>query len=360
MDIETKMEVMKGFAQEIITVDDLRSLFETNNHPIAYDGFEPSGMVPIHSGLYRAKTINKMLGIGIRFNLYVADYFAFINNKMGGNLEHIRDVGNYFVEAWKGAGIDISKINVIWAKDLMDDFSYWDRFIKVGRAFSLDRAKRAITIMGRKEGDSLDAAQLFYPAMQVTDVFQMDIDICQLGLDQRKASILAREVAQKYKWKVPVVVSHPYILGLKGKPQELKTQDEAELMQYKMSKSDPKSSILIHDTYEEIKEKVGHAYCPEKVIDGNPMFNYLELIILDDFSKPITIDRPQKFGGAIEAKDYEELKRMYKEGKIHPVDLKAFVADELERMIKPVREHFEKDKRAKELYERVKGYSITR
>ena len=360
MDIETKMEVMRGFAQEIITADDLRGLFETNNHPIAYDGFEPSGIVPIHSGLYRAKTINKMLGIGIRFNLYIADYFAFINNKMGGNLEHIRDVGNYFVEAWKGAGIDTGKINIIWAKDLMDDFSYWDRFIKVGRAFSLDRAKRAITIMGRKEGDSLDAAQLFYPAMQVTDVFQMDVDICQLGLDQRKASILAREVAQKYKWKVPVVVSHPYILGLKGKPQDLKTQDEAELMQYKMSKSDPKSSILVHDTYEEIKEKVSHAYCPEKVIEGNPMFNYLELIILDDFSRPITIERPQKFGGPIEAKNYEELKRMYKEGKIHPMDLKGFVADELERMIRPVREHFEKDKRAKELYEKVKGYSITR
>ena len=40
-------------------------------------------------------------------------------------------------------------------------------------------------------------------------------------------------------------------------------------------------------------------YIPEKVIEGNPMFNYLELIILDDFSKPITIERPQKFGGAI-------------------------------------------------------------
>lgn len=360
MDIEAKMEVIKGFAQEIITADDLRNLFDTNNHPLAYDGFEPSGIAPIHSGLYRAKTVNKMLGIGIKFNLYVADYFAFINNKMGGNIEQIRDVGNYFVEVWKGAGIDIGKINVIWAKDLMNDFSYWDRFIKVGRAFSLDRAKRAITIMGRKEGESLDASQLFYPAMQVTDVFQMDIDICQLGLDQRKASILAREVAQKYKWKVPVVVSHPYILGLKGSPQDLKTRDESELMQYKMSKSDPKSSILVHDTYEEIKEKVGRAYCPERVIDGNPMFNYLELLILDDLSKPITIDRPQRFGGPIEAKDYGELKHMYKEGRMHPMDLKAFVAEELERMVKPVREHFEKDKRAKELYEKVKSYRITR
>lgn len=360
MDVETKISTIKSFAQEIITEEELKHLFETNEHPLAYDGFEPSGLAPIHFGLLRAKTIKKMLGIGIKFNLYIADYFAFINKKMGGDIDQIREVGKYFVEVWKGAGIDTNKINIIWAKDLMNDFSYWERFLEVGRGFSLDRAKRAVTIMGRKEGDTLDAAQIFYPAMQVTDIFQMDVDICQLGMDQRKANILAREVAQKYKWKVPVVVSHPYVLGLKGAPAGLKGKDEAELMDFKMSKSDPKSSIFVHDTHAEIKEKINSAYCPEKVVDGNPMFSYLELIILDDRSKPISIDRPQKFGGMIEAKNYNELISLYKSGRIHPADLKSYVADELEVLIKPVREHFEKDKHAKELYETVKKYKITR
>lgn len=360
MDVETKIDVIKGFAQEIVTEEELRSVFETNDHPLAYDGFEPSGIAPIHFGLLRAKNIKTILSTGTRFNLYLADYFAFINNKMGGNLGHIRDVGRYFVEVWEAAGIDTHRINIIWAKDLMNDFSYWDRFIKVGRAFSLERARRAITIMGRKEGEALDTAQIFYPAMQVTDIFQMDIDICQLSMDQRKANILAREVAQKYKWKVPVMVSHPYVLGLKGAPPNLKDMTEAELMPYKMSKSDPKSSILVHDSYAEIKEKVNSAYCPERIIEGNPMFNYLDLIILDDKSKPITISRPQKFGGPIEAKDYKDLESLYKNGKIHPIDIKGFVADELEKQIKPIREHFEKDKAARELYEKVKGYKITR
>lgn len=360
MDVETKISVMKSFSAEIITQDELKQLFETNDHPLAYDGFEPSGLAPIHFGLLRAKTIKKMLGIGVKFNLYVADYFAFINKKMGGDLEEIRTVGKYFVEVWKAAGIDTNKINIIWAKDLMDDFSYWDRFMKVGKAFSLDRAKRAITIMGRAEGDALDTSQIFYPPMQVTDIFQMDVDICQLGIDQRKANILAREVAQKYKWKVPVVVSHPYLLGLKGAPQGLNEKDEAELMAYKMSKSDPKSAIYVHDTCEEIKAKVNSAYCPEKIIEGNPMFSYLEMIILDDKSKPITIDRPQKFGGPIESKDYNELVKLYESGKIHPTDLKAHVATELDKLIKPVREHFENNAHAKELYETVKNYKITR
>ena len=42
------------------------------------------------------------------------------------------------------------------------------------------------------------------------------------------------------------------------------------------------------------------------------------------------------------------------------MDLKNFVAEKLEEQIKPVREHFEKNKSARELYETVKKFAITR
>lgn len=360
MDVETKMGVMRDFAQEIVTEDDLKNIFETNAHPIAYDGFEPSGIAPIHFGLLRARNLKKMLGAGIKFKLYLADYFGMINNKLGGDLEHIQTAGRYFVEVWKGCGIDTSKVEIIWASELMDTIKYWDQFMRVGMATTLDRVKRAITVMGRKEGESVSAAQLYYPAMQVTDIFQMDVDICQLGIDQRRANILAREIADKYKWKKPAAVHHPIVLGLKGVPQGFKSAEKDALFEFKMSKSDPTSAIYMHDTEEEIKKKINSAYCPEKVVEGNPLFNYLELILLEDKTKPITIDRPQKFGGPIEAKDFADLTSLFSAGKIHPVDLKAFVAAELEKQIRPVREHFEKDKKAKELYEKVKSYKITR
>ena len=47
-------------------------------------------------------------------------------------------------------------------------------------------------------------------------------------------------------------------------------------MEYKMSKSNPKSAIYMHDSAEEIKSKINGAYCPEKIVDGNPLFNYLK------------------------------------------------------------------------------------
>jgi len=303
--------------------------------------------------------LKKLLSIGIKFKLYIADYFAYLNDKMGGNIENIRTVGKYFIEVWKAAGLDTSKVEIIWNKDLISDPSYWERVMKISKVIPLDRAKRAITIMGRKEGSNVSVGQIFYAIMQVTDAFQMDIDICQMAIDQRKANMLVREVAKKLGWKVPVIVSHPLLISLRGMPPDLKTSDESVLMEYKMSKSDPKNAIFIHDTYEEIKEKINKAYCPPKIIEGNPLIQYLDKMIIDDKTAPITIERPQKFGGNIELNDFNELLAFYKEGKIHPVDLKEFVAKSLENEIKPLREHFEKDREARELYEKVKTLTLS-
>jgi len=45
---------------------------------------------------------------------------------------------------------------------------------------------------GRVAGDLEEGAQIFYQAIQVADIFYMGVDICQLGLDQRRAIIPAR------------------------------------------------------------------------------------------------------------------------------------------------------------------------
>jgi tyrosyl-tRNA synthetase len=360
MDVETKIGVLKSFAEEILTEEELKLIFEGNNHPVAYDGFEPSGIAPIHFGLLRAQNVKKMLGIGIKVKLYLADYFAFVNNKLDGDLQKIRTAGEYFVEVWKACGIDPKKVEIIWSKELMDSLGYWDRFMHIGKVTTIDRVKRAITVMGRKEGESISAAQLFYPIMQATDIFQMDVDICQLGIDQRRANILAREASERYKWKKPAAVHHPLILGLQGIPAGKEVHDKESLIEYKMSKSNPKSAIYMHDSYAEIKEKINSAYCPERMVEGNPVLNYVDLVILEDPKERIAIERSPKFGGMLEADGYKGLVDLYSSGKLHPLDLKRFVAEKLEEKIKPVREHFEKDKHAKTLYETVKAYRITR
>jgi len=357
MDTETKVDLIKSFAEEIITEDELRKLFETNSRPIAYDGFEPSGKIHIAQGILRAINVNKMTKAGCKFKMLVADWHAWANNKVGGDLEKIQIVGKYFIELWKQTGMDTRNVEFVWASDYINDNNYLKTLMQIARNSTVNRILRCSQIMGRSESDNLQASQVFYPVMQCADIFQLKVDICQLGMDQRKVNVLAREIGPKIGFYAPVAVHHHMLMGLGEPPKVDGTTEKAIAM--KMSKSNPDSAIFMQDSEEEIKRKISKAYCPAKIVEDNPILEYCNYIIFEKVNK-LKIERDKKFGGDLVVKDYKELAKIYSKGEVHPTDLKNSVAKELNDLIKPVREHFEKNKKAKELYETVKKFDITR
>jgi len=131
MDTQTRLALVKGIGEEIVTEGELYDLLATKDHPIAYDGFEPSGLAGIHFGVYRALLLRDLLKAGIHFKLWLADWFGWINNKMGGDLEAIHKVGEYFIEVWKAAGIGGKDVEFLWASEHMD--SEYSTFIKSSR-----------------------------------------------------------------------------------------------------------------------------------------------------------------------------------------------------------------------------------
>jgi tyrosyl-tRNA synthetase len=362
LDLETRLSHIRRVGEEIITERELRTLLETNGHPTAYDGFEPSGLAHLPFGVLRPILLQDMMNAGVRMKLWIADWFAWVNNKMGGDLAKIQEVGKYFVEVWRAAGVDMSKVEIKWTSEAARDPDYWKRVVTVAQASTLARTQRALTIMGRTTKDLIQTAQLFYPMMQVADIFWLDVDICQLGLDQRRANILAREVAEKMHWKKPVAVHHHMLIGLQGRKEaEGYDEDSAVDMEIasKMSKSRPETSIFVHDGREAIAEKLNSAYCPPGVVEGNALMEYSRYIIFRR-QKSLVIERPAKYGGNAEFFDYQELEGAFRERKLHPADLKHGVADALDRIISPVREHFERDPSARRLYLSVKEAEKTR
>ncbi|MDG7013415.1 MAG: tyrosine--tRNA ligase [Nitrososphaerota archaeon] len=362
MDLESRIELVKGVGEEVITEEELRALLQTNEHPTAYDGFEPSGLAHLPFGVLRPILVEDMLKAGVRMKLWIADWFAWVNNKMGGDLDRIQDVGRYFVEVWKAAGVDMSKVDVLWTSDAVKNEEYWKKVITVAQNFTLARAQRALTIAGRTSKEAVQAAQLLYPMMQVADIFWLDVDICQLGLDQRRADILAREVAEKLRWKKPVAVHHHMLIGLQGKKEPEGFDENGALdseIASKMSKSKPESSIYVHDGSEAITRKLNSAYCPPRVAAGNALMDYSKYIVFKKL-KALRIERPDKYGGTVEFATYQELERAYLSGKLHPADLKKGVAVALDAIIAPIRDHFETDPAARRLYESVKAAETTR
>jgi len=373
MNISDRLNLIKQVGEEIIQEDELKKLLESGEDLVAYDGFEPSGQIHIAQGILRAINVNKMTKAGVKFKMWVADWHAMANNKMGGDLEKIKIVGKYFIEVWRACGMDLSKVEFLWASDMAKNPDYWKLVVQVGKSNALKRFVRTAEMMGREESlEKLTGAHIIYSCMQVADIFMLNAKITQLGMDQRKVNMLAREVGPMLGYWKPVVVSHHMLMGLNApKTLEIRvgmvaTPEEKikRVMDLKMSKSNPDSAIFMTDTTEDIKRKINKAYCLEGDIKENPVLEYFKYIIFESFEKlkinEVKIERPEKFGGNLSFKTYAEMEKVFSEKQVHPMDLKATLSKLLDQLISPVRRHFEENQEAKKLLEQVRSFQVTR
>jgi tyrosyl-tRNA synthetase len=358
LDLEKKIEIIcRPPTEEILVEEELRQLLQTNEHPAHYQGFEISGLLHLGNLVVSGFKINDFLKAGIRCQVYLADWHSFINNKFGGDWNKILSASKYYAEAFKffcpGAKI------VVGSELYHNNDEYWQNLLKFSKHMTLSRSLRCMTIMGRSESEKLDLSQYFYAPMQALDVKEIGADIPHGGMDQRKAHVLARETFPKMGWTKPVAVHHHVLMGI-AEPVKLKTKNKLEqVIASKMSKSKPWTAIFIHDTDKQIKEKLQKAWCPEKLVEMNPVLDIAEHVVFHE-NKIFKIERPARFGGTVEFENYNELGKAYAQGNLHPQDLKNAVAGEISKTINPIRRYFETDKQAKEHLETLKQAQVTR
>ncbi|MCK4933385.1 tyrosine--tRNA ligase [Candidatus Bathyarchaeota archaeon] len=359
MDIQRRLDLITRNTVEIITHDELHSLLETKREPRAYWGFESSGLMHIGLGLVCGSKIRDMINAGLHFIIFLADWHSWINNKLEGEMENIRLCGRYFMECFEALGL--KNVEYIWATDIAEDIQYWERVVRISKSASVQRILRSLPIMGREMNLSdMETAWLFYPCMQAADIFHMKLDIACAGLEQRKAHMLARDTAEKQHWTKPSCVHTPLLMGLKGPTKSNRQLDEDSTLNLqitsKMSKSLPSTCIFVHDSPEEIKTKIRNAYCPPKQTTNNPILETARLAVLTNTNE-LTITRPPKYGGTETFTNYPKLEKSYREGTIHPLDLKNAIADTLIQILEPVRNHF---RNHPEKLEKMKHIEITR
>ncbi|CAH9096028.1 unnamed protein product [Cuscuta epithymum] len=350
MSLEERFDIVRSIGEECIQDEELKNLLANKPQPICYDGFEPSGRMHIAQGVMKTINVNKLVSSGCKVKIWIADWFAQLNNKMGGDLKKIQAVGQYLIEIWKDAGMNLesNKIEFLWSSEEINSRAdeYWPLVLDIARRNTLRRISKCCKIMGRSELNALtaSAAQIFYPCMQCADIFFLKADICQLGMDQRKVNVLAREYCEDIKRKnKPIILSHHMLPGLQEG-------------QNKMSKSDPSSSIFMEDEEEDVNLKIEKAFCPPKVVEKNPCLEYIKYIIFHWFNE-FKVERSLENGGNKTFSTFEELVTDYECGSLHPADLKLALSKALNKILQPVRDHFKNNFMAKELLMRIKKQS---
>lgn len=78
----------------------------------------------------------------------MADWFALLNNKMGGDLKKIQTVGRYMIEIWRAVGMDMRNVEFLWASEEINAHSneYWSRVMEIAR---LNNLARCVLGLGR-------------------------------------------------------------------------------------------------------------------------------------------------------------------------------------------------------------------
>lgn len=363
MDLEKKIElVCRPPTEEVLTPHDLRELLETENHPIAYNGWEPSGLVHLGTGVICAYKMKDFAEAGLHFKAFLATWHGWLNNKLGGDLALIRKAADLFRHSWIALGVPKDKIEFIYSDEIYDDIDYWSKTVVVAKNLTVARTRRTLEIAGRKEADARHISDFLYTPMQVADIFHLKVRVCQLGMDQRKANVVAREIGEKIGYWKPVCVHHHLLQGLEKPsiwPIPPGRQQKEALASAKMSKSKPETCIFIYDAPAEIKQKMKKAFCPERTTAFNPVLDICRYIIFRE-KQNFKIERPPKFGGNREFHSFSELENAYSEGRLHPQDLKNGVAQELADILEPVRRYFATNTAAKNCLEAVRKAKVTR
>lgn len=315
---EKRLELVKRNVVEVVTEQEFDKILREKKNPVVYCGYEPSG--PMHLGHF--VTITKLMDLaeaGFKVKILLADVHALLNRK--GSEKEIEKEVIAWQKTIKAIGF---KADVVLGSSFQFAKEYQLDVMRLAKESTINRGLRSMQQIAR-DIENATISQLWYPLMQVADIKYLGVDIALGGMEQRKVHMMAKEMSRTLGYNF-IALHTPLITSLKG-PGE------------KMSKSIPGSGIAVTDSYEEIKKTINSAYCPEKIIEENPILQIIRLIIFPRI-KTFKIERAAKFGGSLEFSNYSEIENMYKQGKIHPLDLKNSVTDYLEKIISPIRKNF--------------------
>ncbi|MGB9911276.1 MAG: tyrosine--tRNA ligase [Microgenomates group bacterium] len=345
--LERKIEIISSVCEEILTPEDLKSFLKSKKKLRHYIGFEISGKIHLGTGLATMMVVKTLQDLGVECIILLADWHTWLNNKLGGDLKVIKKVAvGYFKEGLKASlkcvGGDPEKIKFVLGSDLYHhNDEYWVTFVKVCKELTLSRVKKSLSIAGRQAGETVEFGLMLYPPLQVTDIFGLKVDIAHGGMDQRKAHVLAREVGEKVAGYKPVALHNHILLGL-GKPPIWpvpKDKLREVWISMKMSKSKPESCVFIHDSPEEIRQKINNAFCPPKETEFNPVLDWTKHLIFP-LKRRLEVKRLAEYGGDVIYDNFKKLKEDYENESLHPQDLKNAVAETLIEILQPARDYF--------------------
>jgi len=342
-----RLRLMINGAQEVVGLDHLISVLAGGPTMAGddvircYVGFEPSGTAHIGWKVL-ALRLRNLLDAQANVLIFLADWHAWVNDKFSGDMAAIQTTARYMEDTFRALlghpeeGEGPGQLRFVWASTVMSDGDYWARVLRCSKGMTLAQVRKTFSIMGRDEASSdNDLSRFYYPAMQAADIGHMHIDLAIGGMDQRKAHMYMRDVSQRWGWRKATCLHTPIISALSASGGRMESFD------HKMSKSDPRGALLLHDDEAAMRKKMRKAYL-DPADEHSPVYELAEHIVLPE-QGVIHVTPNPKFGEPSQWHDLDAFRAAVSDGTLHPLDAKWGVADGLAAGLAGVASHFEAD-----------------
>lgn len=325
MDTEARFELIRRNTQEIITEEELRQLLYKKKQPRAYIGLATTGKIHIGYFIPMVK-VGDFLKANFKFIILLADIHAHLDDQKAPfglldlRIKYYKEIISAMISS---LGINAENLEFRRGSDFQLDKNYTLDMYRLAAINTFDRCKRAAAGVVRF-GENPKLSGFIYPVLQALDEQYLDVDVQYGGIDQRKILAFARENLPKLGYKARVEVMTPVLPGLQGA---------------KMSASEEKSKIDVLDSAETVSKKIQSANFPISA-ENNGVLAFLKYVIMvnkKDNNMKLKIKRAGKYGGDIIYDSYERLERDYLAKKVHPMDLKNAVSEEINRLLEPIR-----------------------
>jgi len=334
MNIDEKYNLIVRNLQEVIGEDELKKVLKEKKEPVVYWGTMPTGSISI-AYFFPMLKIADFLKAGLKVKILIADLHAALDSVPWVDLDKRYDYyERAIVTILKTIGVDIKKLEIVKGSEfqLKPEFMY--DVLQLSSLTTIKGATKAAS-EGIKSavGDNAKLSGLIYPLMQTMDEYYLGADMQFAGVDQRKIMVYAREFLPKIGYDPKIELMNPMIRGLVGK---------------QMSSSVEATKIDLLNDEKTVKTKINNAEMVAGDVDNGVMalLKYFIFVLKQDKKEKFVIKRDKKFGGDLEYDNYVSVEKDFIDKKIHPLDLKNSVADEINVLL----ENFRGDKKLHELH----------
>jgi tyrosyl-tRNA synthetase len=322
MDVKEKINLIKRNTVEIIGEEDLEKLLKKKKEPVCYLGTAPTGVPHVGYFIWGLKVAD-LIKAGFKVKILLADLHAVMDNTPWEILDKRYKFYSKIIPLMiQAMGADEKKLEFVKGSSFQLNKDYVTDLFKLSILVPFNDCHRAASEVV-KMGDSPKLSGYIYPLMQAIDEEYLKVDMQMGGTDQRKIFVLARERLPQLGYEKRIELMNPLLPGLIGK---------------KMSSSVEASKISLLDDEKTVLKKLKSA----DFVEGNPkngimaFIEYILFTIKKDKNEDLVVERPEKFGGNLNFKGYEELEKAVVKKEVHPLDIKNTVAKEINLLLKGI------------------------